>query len=139
MLEFLQHLWLDVAAGNDRDVELCFWQLIGTEEEAGGCDGATGFGDGIRVCGQQFHRLMYFVFAYGDDGIDKTLYVFEIDVADALGAKTVGDGARNLLGGKLKNLAGAQAGLGIGREFGFNTDHLNVGPGQFDCSGDAAD
>ena len=39
----------------------------------------------------------------------------------------------------MNDLAGAQAGLGIGRQFGFDADHLNVGPGQFDCSGDAAD
>ncbi len=109
------------------------------EEEAGGGDGAAGLGDGIGICGQQPHRLANFVFADGDDGVDETLHVLEIDVADALGAKTVGDSARNLFGGELDDLSGAQAGLRIGGEFGFDADHLNVGPGQFDCSGDAAD
>src|SRR6202158_4847526 len=89
--KFLQHLGLDVAAGNDCHVQFCFRQLFGVEEKAGGCDCATGLGDGIGICGQQTHRLVDFVFADGDDGVDKTLHVFEVDVADALRAPSVGD------------------------------------------------
>lgn len=91
--EFFEHLGFDVAAGDDGDVEFCFWKLIGVEEESGGGDCSAGLRDGFGIYGEQFQCVANLVFADGDNGIDETLHVVEIDCTDALGAESVGDGA----------------------------------------------
>ena len=83
--------------------------------------------------------MLDFVFADGDDGVDETLYVLEIDVADALRAQAVGDGEGNLVGGELNDPAGAQAGLSVGGELGLDADYLNFGLRHFNGGGHAAD
>ena len=113
--------------------------MVAAEEKSGGRDRSAGFGYGVGVCGQHFQGLLDLVFADRDDGVDKTLHVLEVDRADTLRAQSVGDGARHLFGGELNDLAGAQAGLGIGCEFGFDADHLGFRPGEFDRGSDAAD
>ena len=61
------------------------------------------------------------------------------EVADALGAQAVGEGARDLLGGELDDFPDTQAGLGIGSEFGFDAEDIDFGPGELDSGCDAAD
>src|ERR1019366_1232849 len=53
--------------------------------------------------------------------------VFEIDRADALGAKTVGQRLRDSLSREGDDAAGAQAGLRIGGKFGLDANHLHLG------------
>ena len=116
-----------------------FGQLIGAEEESGDGDCAAGFGYGVGIGCEKFHRLVDFVFGHGDDVVDETLHVFEVDGADALGAESVGDGARDLVGGELDDFSGAQAGLSVGGEFGFDAEDVDFGLGQLDGRGHAAD
>ena len=48
--QHVEHPWLDVAAGDDGDVEFGFWQLIGAKKKAGSGDGPTRFGYSGGVC-----------------------------------------------------------------------------------------
>ena len=84
--ESFQHRRIDVAAGDDGDVQFCFWQLIGSKEESSGRDCAAGLGHRVGIGCQKFHGFADLVFGDGDDAIDKTLHVIEVDGADALGA-----------------------------------------------------
>ena len=126
-LKFLQHVWFDVATTDDGDVEFCPGEFRGVEDETGGSDSSTGFGYGLRISAQVLRRRADFVFRDGDDVVDVSADVFEVDGADALRAESVGDGARDLLGGELDDLALAQTGLGVGGEFGFDSDHFDLG------------
>ena len=65
--------------------------------------------------------------------------MLEVDAADTLGAQAVGEGAGDLLGGELYDLALTQAGLGVGGELGLNTDHFDFGICELDGGGHAAD
>ncbi len=105
MAKFLQHFWFDVAAADDRYVQLRLRQFFGVEDESGGGDGAAGFGHGGGIGAQIFHGLADFVFGHGDDVVDVRADVLEVDGADALGAEPVGDCAGDLLGGELDDLA----------------------------------
>jgi hypothetical protein len=52
--EILQHLGFDVAAGDYGYVQLCFWELVGAEEESGGGDCTAGFSHGFGIRGEKF-------------------------------------------------------------------------------------
>jgi hypothetical protein len=58
--------------------------------------------------------------------------VLEGQGADVLGAQSVGAGGENLLGRKLDDFAGAEAGLGIGAQFRLDANDFDVGFRQFD-------
>src|SRR5690242_8046884 len=79
------------------------------------------------------------MFRYRDDLVDVAPDMLEVDVANALGAKSISGSTRHLFGGKLNDLAGTQTGLGIGGKFGFNADHIDFGVDLFDGGRDAAD
>src|SRR5215472_1895779 len=110
--------------------------LLGLEEESRGRDCTTGFGYGLWISREILHCLANLVFGDRDDVVDIGTDVLEVDRTDALGAQPVSDRARNLLGGKLDDLAPAQAGLAVGGEFGFYSDYFDFGIGQLDGSGD---
>jgi len=60
------------------------------EKKRGRGDGATRFGQRFRVRTQSPHGLADLVFRNADDVVDIGADVFEIDGADALRAKAVG-------------------------------------------------
>jgi hypothetical protein len=112
--EACEHLRFDIAAADDCNIQLGFGEFFGVEDETGGCNCAARFSDGVGIGGQVFHGLTDFVFRDADDVINIGADVLEVDRADALGAQAVSHRAGDLLGGKLDDLALAQAGLGVG-------------------------
>ena len=84
----------------------------------------------LGLVGEKFHGLADFVFGHGDDVVDKTLHVIEVDGADALGAQSVGDGACDLVSGVAHDFPGAQAGLCVGGEFWFDSEDVDRGLGR---------
>ena len=107
----------------------CFGKLVGAEEESGGGDCAAGLGYRVGVGCEKFHGLVDFVFGHGDDVVDETLHVIEVDGADALGAESVGDGARDLVGRVAHDFTGAKAGLCVSGEFWFDSEDVDRGLG----------
>jgi hypothetical protein len=93
LAEACQHLRFDIAAADDRYIQLGFWQFFGVEDESGGCNRAAWFRDGVGIGGQVFHCLADFVLRDGDDFIDIGADMLEVDRADALGAKAVSERA----------------------------------------------
>src|SRR4029077_18306593 len=124
MSQFFEHLRFDVASGDYGNVELCVWQLVAVKEKSCKRYSPAGFGNGLRGGREQLHRLADFVFADSDDVVDILPDVFEVDGADALGAEAVGNGARHLFSRELNDFSGAQAGVGVSGEFGFDTDYF---------------
>jgi hypothetical protein len=137
--ELFEHLRFDVSPADDGNVHLGVGEMIAVEQESGNGDSATGLCDSVPILGQKFHGLANFVFAHGDDVVNVVADVIEVDRANALRAESVGQGARDLLGRKLNDLSGTQAGLGVGGEFGFDPDHFDLGIGKLDRGGHPGD
>src|ERR1700722_845966 len=89
----LQHCQFNIAAADDGSVQPGFRSLIGAKQESSERDCAAGLGDGCGISCQDFHCAANLVFADGDDVIDEFLHVREVNVADALGAQSISDGA----------------------------------------------
>src|SRR5208282_3523468 len=114
------------------------------EKKRSRSDSSARFRHGFFVRTQSAHGLANFVFRHADDVIDISADMFEIDCSDALGAKTIGQRLRNLLGWKGHDVPGAQAGSRIGGKFGFDPNYLDPGVArlrwtELDGSRDAAD
>ena len=103
--EACEHLRFDIAATDDCNIQLGSWEFVGVKDETGGCNCAAWFSNGVRIGGQVFQRPSDFVFRDGDDVVNVGADVLEVDRADALSAKAVGERAGDLLGGKLDDLA----------------------------------
>ena len=97
------------------------------EKKCGRGYGATRFGQRLRVRTQSAHGLADLVFGHAYDVIDISADVFEIDRADALGAKTVCECLRDLLRRGRDDAAGTQAGLRIGGKFGLDANTFTWG------------
>src|SRR5207302_9085242 len=104
-----------------------------------GSDGAAGFGDKMSGPDQLAHGLTDLIFAHRHDVVHEPADMSKRDFANRRGAQAIGDGAQHLLGGEGDALAGAQAGLGVGRQLGLNPNDLYRGLGLLDGGGDAAD
>src|SRR4051794_20528228 len=137
--EFLEHLRLDIAAADDCYVLFCVREFSRVKDESGCRNCATRLGYGFGILAQVLHRFADFFFRDRDDVVHIGTDVLEVDRPDALRAKTIGNRAADLLGGELNNLALAQAGLGVGREFGFDADDLYFRIAQFDGGSDTGD
>src|SRR5215472_4927595 len=137
--ELFEHLGFEVSAADDGNVHRCAGQLIAVEQESGNRDSATGFGDGFGVTGQKFRCLENFVFRHRDDVVNVAAHVIEVDGAHALRAQSVRQGAGDLLGGKLHDPSGTQAGLGIGGQFGFDPDDFDLRMTELDRGGNTGD
>ncbi len=126
-MQILQHRGLDVAAADDGYVQLglgssAAWKMNPATETAPlGSAIVSGFA--LRY----FIASTDFFFRDGDDIVNVFTDVLKVDVADALGAKPVGQGAGDLLGGERDDFSGAEAGLGVGGEFGFDANHFYFG------------
>jgi len=142
--ERLEQRGVDVAAADDGDVHPGVGQLMGVKQECGWSDGAAGLGYGFSGGGEQARGFANFILGHGDDVVDIGADVFEIDGADALSTKAVGECLGNFFGGEGNDVAGAQTGLGVACKFGFDADHLYLllagqGMAEFEGRSDAAD
>src|SRR5947209_4333495 len=129
LTQLTEHLGLDVAAADDGNVHFRFGKLVRVKEKSCRGHGTAGFGHSLPVLSKQLHRFTNLVLGHRDDVIDISADVLEVDWTNALRAKSVSERARNLLGRKLDDLAGTQAGLGVGSEFRLNADHSYLGIG----------
>src|ERR1700677_121075 len=116
----LQYVWIDIPSADDCHIDGGFWQLVLVEEESRDRDCAARFGHSLRVRGQPLHGFPYFGFADGHDVVNVEPYMFEIDRADTLRSQSVVHGLRSLLGSRLNDLPGPQAGLRIRCELRLN-------------------
>jgi len=109
------------------------------EEKSSNGYGTTRFGHGLGICGQTPHGFANFVFRNGHNVVHEFLDMLEVNWPDTLSAQSIGDGLCDLLGGKVDDMRGAQAGLGVGREFRFYADHVDRWLAELDCGRHAAD
>src|SRR5580698_7425421 len=110
-----------------------FGQVVAMKQKPGHGHRTAGIG------GQKPHGLADLELAYRYDVVHVLADVFKIDGSDTLTAQAIRDGAGGLLGGRFGNLSGAEAGLGISRELGLDSDDLDGRFAEFDGGGDAAD
>jgi hypothetical protein len=89
--ERLEQIGIDVASADDGNVDSGVGQLIGVEQECCRSDRTTWFGYGLFSGGEQTRGFANFLFGHGDDVVDVGPDVFEIDSADALSTKAVGE------------------------------------------------
>ena len=75
----------------------------------------------------------------GDNAVDETLHVVEVNGAHTLCAQAIGDGARDLLCGELHDFSSAQAGLRVCSQFGFDAEDVDGWLAQLDGRSEAAD
>src|SRR5579863_1087753 len=109
------------------------------ENKTGDGDRAARFGDRVAIGAQILHGLANFIFGDRDDVIHVGANVLEVDGADALSAKAIGDGAGDLFGRELDDLSRAQAGLGVGGELRLDANNFYFRIGELDRGGHAAD
>ena len=90
---------IDIASGNHRYVGISYPVIRSHEKEkqqelrrrwAGG-------GGGLGIHAEKSHGLANLILSHGHDIVHISADVFEIDCPNALGAKTIGQGLRNLL------------------------------------------
>src|ERR1700686_1147359 len=96
--ELAQYLGIDIPTADHSDVDLRVGQSIGVKEKCSRSHGTARLGNGFRVPAQCAHGLANLVLGHGDDVVHIGADVFEIDRADALGAKAVRQCPRDLLG-----------------------------------------
>src|SRR5271163_3161531 len=89
---FLQHVRIDIAAADDRNVQLGCRELVAVEEEACRRHSSAGLGHGVGIRREQPDRFPNLILGHGYDIVDIAADVLEVDGANALGAQPVGDG-----------------------------------------------
>lgn len=107
------------------------------EDEPGSGNGAAGFCDCLWIQAQILHGLSDLIFIDGDDVIDVSADMLEVDRANTLRAESIGEGAADLLGRELNDLSLTKAGLGVSSEFRFDTNDFDFGIRQLDGGCDA--
>ena len=116
---------------------------MGVEEKRCRSDGSAGLGECFWICAEPAHGFANLVFGDADDVVNISVDVFEVEGADALRSKTVGQRLRNLFGRERHHVSSPQAGPRIGSQFRLNPNYLHLVAGlrvaEFDGGGNAAD
>src|ERR1700730_2426868 len=107
---FFQQLRVDISSADDGHVHLRVGQFIAVGEERGYRHGSAGLSHCIRICCQEPYSFASLVFLDGDVVLDIAPDVLEGDRAEALGAESISNGARDLMGREVDDFSGAQTG-----------------------------
>src|SRR6266700_5979710 len=133
-LYLLQQRRIDIATAEDRDVAGGLRQFLTVKEKGRYSHGAARFGSKFGIDGEPPHCFANFLFAHGDNVIDKALNVGKSDIAQTLRAQAVSEGAGHLLRGPVDDVPSTQASLRVGGKLRLHAnDFYRMLRGQLEC------